>query len=57
MTTILLVEDAYELAKMIISELETQGYHVFHMCDGVSALQTHTTNGTTLSRNFGLDIA
>ena len=28
MTTILLVEDAYDLAKMIISELEAQGYHV-----------------------------
>ena len=42
MTTILLVEDAYDLAKMIISELEVQGYHVLHMCDGVSALQAHT---------------
>ena len=42
MTTILLVEDAYDLAKMIISELEAQGYHVIHMCDGVSALQAHT---------------
>ena len=42
MTTILLVEDAYDLAKMIISELEAQGYHVIHMCDGVNALQVHT---------------
>jgi DNA-binding response OmpR family regulator len=42
MTTILLVEDAYDLAKMISSELEDQGYHVIHMCDGVSALQAHT---------------
>lgn len=43
MTTILLVEDAYDLAKMIRSELEAQGYHVLHICDGVSALQAHTT--------------
>jgi DNA-binding response OmpR family regulator len=43
MTKILLVEDAYDLAKMIISELETQGYYVLHMCDGVSALHAHTT--------------
>lgn len=42
MITILLVEDAYDLAKMIISELEAQGYHVIHMCDGVNALQVHT---------------
>jgi DNA-binding response OmpR family regulator len=42
MTKILLVEDAYDLAKMIISELEAQGYHVFPMCDGVSALEAHT---------------
>jgi DNA-binding response OmpR family regulator len=42
MTTILLVEDAYDLAKIIISELEVQGYQVIHMCDGVSALQAHT---------------
>ena len=48
MTTILLVEDAYDLAKMIISELEAQGYHVLHMCDGVSALQTHTTEQPAL---------
>ena len=48
MTTILLVEDAYDLAKMIISELETQGYHVLHMCDGVSALQAHTTEQPAL---------
>jgi len=48
MTTILLVEDAYDLAKMISSELETQGYHVLHMCDGVSALQAHTTEQPAL---------
>ena len=48
MTTILLVEDAYDLAKMIISELEVQGYHVLHMCDGVSALQAHATEQPAL---------
>jgi DNA-binding response OmpR family regulator len=48
MTTILLVEDAYDLAKMIISELEVQGYHVLHMCDGVSALHAHTTEQPAL---------
>ncbi|HEY6286733.1 MAG TPA: response regulator transcription factor [Ktedonobacteraceae bacterium] len=48
MTTILLVEDAYDLAKMIISELEAQGYLVLHMCDGVSALQAHTTEQPAL---------
>jgi len=42
MTTILLVEDAYDLAKIIISEFEVQGYQVIHMCDGVSSLQAHT---------------
>src|SRR5690348_5815654 len=48
MTTILLVEDAFDLAKMISSELEAQGYHVLHMCDGVSALQAHTTEQPAL---------
>jgi DNA-binding response OmpR family regulator len=48
MTTILLVEDAYDLAQMIIRELEAQGYHVLHMCDGVSALQVHTTGQPAL---------
>ena len=48
MTTILLVEDAYDLAKMIMSELETQGYYVLHFCDGVSALQAHKTEQPAL---------
>ena len=48
MTTILLVEDAYDLAKMIISELEAQGYHVLHKCDGVSALHAYTTEQPAL---------
>lgn len=42
MTTILLVEDAYDLAQVIIRELETSGYHVLHATDGLSALQLHT---------------
>jgi len=42
MTKILLVEDALELAQMITNELESQGYGVFHMCDGMSALQVYT---------------
>jgi DNA-binding response OmpR family regulator len=41
MTTILLVEDALDLAQMIIRELEAQGYRVLHTDDGVSALQVH----------------
>ena len=48
MTTILLVEDAYDLAKMIISELEAQGYCVLQKCDGVSALQAHTAEQPAL---------
>ena len=48
MTTILLVEDAYDLAKMIIGELEAEGYRVFHMCDGVSAVEAHTTEQPSL---------
>ena len=48
MTTILLVEDAYDLAQMIIGELEAQSYHVIHRCDGVSALQVYTTEQPAL---------
>jgi DNA-binding response OmpR family regulator len=48
MTTILLVEDAYDLAKVVMSELETQGYHVLHMCDGESALQALLTEQPAL---------
>ena len=42
MTTILLVEDAYDLSQVIIRELETSGYRVLHATDGLSALQLHT---------------
>jgi len=48
MTTILLVEDAYDLAQMIIGELEAQSYHVIHRCDGVSALQVYITEQPAL---------
>lgn len=39
MTTILLVEDEYDLAKVIIRELEANGYHVLHAGDGLNALK------------------
>lgn len=38
MTTILLVEDAIDLAQVIIRELEAVGYDVVHTADGVEAL-------------------
>ena len=41
MATILLVEDARDLAHMIMRELETHGYHVLHASDGVEALRMH----------------
>ncbi len=39
MNKILLVEDARELAQIIIQELETKGYHIQHALDGETALQ------------------
>ncbi len=42
MTTILLVEDAFELAQAIIRELETNGYRMLHASDGLEALHLHT---------------
>jgi DNA-binding response OmpR family regulator len=42
MTTLLLVEDTYDLAQVIIRELEANGYRVLHASDGVNALQTYT---------------
>lgn len=42
MTTLLLVEDTYDLAQVIIRELEANGYRVLHASDGVRALQTYT---------------
>lgn len=42
MTKILLVEDAHDLARVIIRELEASNYHVLHASDGLTALQLHT---------------
>ncbi len=39
MTTILLVEDACDLAQVLIRELEASGYHVLHAADGLTALR------------------
>jgi DNA-binding response OmpR family regulator len=47
-TTILLVEDALDLAQMIIHEMEAQGYRVIHTDDGVSALQQHAAEQPAL---------
>src|SRR5579885_1905376 len=41
MTTILLVEDARDLAQVIVRELETAGYRTLHVADGLSALEAH----------------
>lgn len=41
MTTILLVEDADDLARLIIRELEASGYKVLHATDGLTALRFH----------------
>jgi DNA-binding response OmpR family regulator len=41
MTTILLVEDARDLAQVILRELQALDYTVLHAVDGLSALQLH----------------
>src|ERR1051326_4339815 len=41
MTTILLVEDARDLAQVIVRELEASGYRTLHVIDGLSALEVH----------------
>ncbi|HOU12255.1 MAG TPA: response regulator transcription factor [Anaerolineae bacterium] len=41
MTTILLVEDARDLAEVIARELRATDYTVLHAADGLSALQLH----------------
>jgi DNA-binding response OmpR family regulator len=41
MPTILLVEDADNLAHVIIRELEAQNYRVIHASDGLTALRLH----------------
>jgi DNA-binding response OmpR family regulator len=43
MSTILLVEDALDLARVIVRELEAAGYEVLHAGDGVAALQLHAS--------------
>ncbi|HYK84081.1 MAG TPA: response regulator transcription factor [Ktedonobacteraceae bacterium] len=48
MTTILLVEDAHELAQVIVRELETTGYHVLHAADGIAALHVHAAEQPAL---------
>lgn len=46
--SILLVEDAQELAQVIIRELEANGYRVLHASDGSSALQMQTKEQAAL---------
>ena len=41
MPTILLVEDAQDLAQVIRRELEAEGYRVLHASDGLQALELH----------------
>ncbi len=41
MTTLLLVEDTEDLARIIMRELEANEYRVVHARDGLSALQLH----------------
>ncbi len=41
MTTILLVEDAVDLAQVIVRELEAVGYQALHAADGVTALELY----------------
>ena len=41
MTTILLVEDAVDLAQVIVRELEAAGYGTLHAADGLAALELH----------------
>ena len=41
MTTILVVEDEYDLAQVVIRELVVAGYRTLHAIDGVYALEMH----------------
>jgi DNA-binding response OmpR family regulator len=43
-TTILLVEDELELARLVVREFEATGYDVLHAADGHAALQLFETN-------------
>jgi DNA-binding response OmpR family regulator len=40
-TKILLVEDALDLAQVILHDLRAEGYDVFHASDGLEALELH----------------
>jgi DNA-binding response OmpR family regulator len=48
MATILLVEDATDLAQVIVRELEVVGYDVLHAADGVQALEMHARHQPAL---------
>lgn len=48
MTTILLVEDAFDLARAIIRELEMNGYRILHASDGQEALHLHASEHPAL---------
>jgi len=48
MTTILLVEDAFDLAQVIMRELEANGYRVVHALDGLLALELHAQEQPSL---------
>src|SRR5262249_6106442 len=41
MSTVLLVEDAADLAELLVRELQASGYHVLHAADGLTALELH----------------
>ena len=43
MPKLLLVEDAVDLARVIVRELEAADYHVLHVVDGLTALQVHAS--------------
>ena len=47
-TTILLVEDAHDLAQVVIRELEGAGYRVVHAADGRTALDLHAREAPAL---------
>jgi DNA-binding response OmpR family regulator len=48
MTKILLVEDTYDLAQVIIRELEANSYEVQHAADGLTAVRLHAKEQPTL---------
>jgi len=48
MTKILLVEDTYDLAQVIMRELEANGYEVVHAGDGLEALRLHASERPAL---------